>query len=52
MLAHLRMTNVLVPTAAVLERLGLAARVRARRKVFETLADGLTGAGQLHSKAC
>jgi TnpA family transposase len=44
MLAHLRMTNVLVPTAAVLERIGLAARVRARRKVFETLADGLTGA--------
>ena len=28
----------------MLERIGLAARVRARRKVFETLADGLTGA--------
>jgi TnpA family transposase len=44
MLAHLRATNVLVPTAAVLERIGLAARVRARRKAFEALADGLTDA--------
>ena len=44
MLAHLRTTNVLLPAAAVLERIGLAARVRARRKVFEALADGLTDA--------
>ena len=44
MLAHLRTTNVLFPAAAVLERIGLAARVRARRKVFEALADGLTDA--------
>ena len=44
MLAHLRTTNVLLPTAAVLERIGLAARVRARRKAFEALTDGLTDA--------
>ena len=44
MLAHLRTTNVLLPAAAVLERIGLAARVRARRKAFEALADGLTDA--------
>jgi TnpA family transposase len=42
MLAHLRATNVLLPAAAVLERIGLAARVRARNKAFEALADGLT----------
>jgi predicted regulator of Ras-like GTPase activity (Roadblock/LC7/MglB family) len=35
---------VLVPAAAVLERIGLAARVRARKRVFQALADGLTGA--------
>ena len=44
MLAHLRTTNVLVPAAAVLERIGLSARVRARRKTFEALADDLTDA--------
>jgi TnpA family transposase len=44
MLAHLRTTNVLLPAAAVLERIGLAARVRARRKAFEALANGLTDA--------
>ena len=44
MLAHLRTTNVLLPSAAVLERIGLAARVRARRKAFEALANGLTDA--------
>jgi hypothetical protein len=44
MLAHLRTTNVLVPTAAVLERIGLAARVRARKNAFEALVDGLTDA--------
>jgi TnpA family transposase len=42
MLTHLRTSNVLLPTVAVLERIGLAARARARKKVFETLADGLT----------
>jgi hypothetical protein len=44
MLVHLRAANVLVPAAAVLERIGLTARVRARKRVFQTLADGLTGA--------
>jgi TnpA family transposase len=44
MLDHLRAANVLLPAAAVLGRIGLAARVRARRKAFEALADGLTDA--------
>jgi TnpA family transposase len=44
MVDHLRAANVLLPAAAVLERIGLAARVRARRKAFEALADGLTDA--------
>jgi TnpA family transposase len=44
MLAHLRAANVLVPPATVLERIGLAARVRARKRVFQALADGLTEA--------
>ena len=42
MLAHLRANGVLLPAAAVLERIGLAARARARRKTFETLAAGLS----------
>jgi TnpA family transposase len=42
MLAHLRAANVLVPAATVLERIGLAARVRARKWAFQALADGLT----------
>ena len=41
MLAHLRAANVLVPAATVLERIGLAARVRARKRAFQALADGL-----------
>jgi hypothetical protein len=44
MLAHLRAEGVLIPAAAVLERIGLAARVRARKRVFQVLADGLTNA--------
>jgi hypothetical protein len=44
MISHLRTNNVLLPTAAVLERIGLAARARARKKVFDALADGLTAA--------
>ena len=44
MLAHLRAANVLVPGATVLERIGLAARVRARKRAFQVLADGLTDA--------
>ena len=46
MIAHLRANNVLLPTVNVLERIGLAARARARKKVFEALADGLTAAEQ------
>jgi TnpA family transposase len=42
MLAHLRASGVLLPAAAVLERIGLAARARARKKTFETLAAGLS----------
>jgi TnpA family transposase len=42
MLAHLRTTGVLVPSAAVLERIGLAARARARKKTFEALAAGMS----------
>jgi uncharacterized protein DUF4158 len=46
MLAHLRAANVLVPTAAVLERIGLAARARARKRTFQVLADDLTDAAR------
>ena len=42
MLAHLRADRVLIPVAAVLERIGLAARARARKRVFQALAEGLT----------
>jgi TnpA family transposase len=44
MLAHLRANNILLPSATVLERIGLAARVRARKKTFEALAAGMTDA--------
>jgi hypothetical protein len=44
MLAHLRTEGVLVPAPAVLERIGLAARVRARKRVFQVLAEGLSDA--------
>jgi hypothetical protein len=44
MIAHLQANNVLLPTVNMLERIGLAARARARKKVFEVLADGLTAA--------
>ena len=44
MLAHLRTERVLIPAAAVFERIGLAARVRARKQVFHALAEGLTNA--------
>jgi len=45
-LAHLRAERVIVPAAAVLERIGLAARVRARRRVFQALAEGLSNAAR------
>lgn len=40
-LAHLRAAAVMIPAAAVLERIGLAACVRARRHAFDTLGEGL-----------
>jgi hypothetical protein len=44
MLAHLRANNILLPSATVLERIGLAARVRARKKTFGALAAEMTDA--------
>ncbi|MFZ0401053.1 MAG: DUF4158 domain-containing protein, partial [Pseudolabrys sp.] len=44
MLALLRTARVLIPAATVLERIGLEARVRARRTAFQTMASGLTDA--------
>jgi TnpA family transposase len=44
MLSHLRARGVLVPDPAVLERIGLAARARARQRTFHILADGITEA--------
>lgn len=41
MLAYLRREGVVVPGAAVLERIGLAARARARRLAFARLAEGM-----------
>ena len=46
MLAHLRADNVLIPAAAVLERIGLAARVRARKRTFHVMAEGLSDAAR------
>jgi hypothetical protein len=40
----LRANGVLRPSAAVLERIGLAARARARKRTFETLAAGMSDA--------
>ena len=42
MLDHLRANGVLLPAAAVLERIGLAARARARKKTFEAITSGLS----------
>ena len=47
MLGHLRATNVLLPAPDVLERIGLAARTRARRNAFHVLGDGLADADAL-----
>ncbi len=44
MLGHLRAAVVVVPGAAVLERIGLAARARARRQAFARLAEGMDDA--------
>src|SRR6516225_1105820 len=45
-LAQLRAERVLIPVAAVLERIGLAARARARKRVFQALAEGLSNAAR------
>jgi hypothetical protein len=37
---------VLIPAVAVLERIGLAARVRARKRAFQVMAEGLTDAAR------
>ncbi len=42
MLTHLRASGVLVPDPAVLERIGLAARARARQGTLQLLGDGIT----------
>jgi TnpA family transposase len=47
MLTHLRAQGVIVPDAAVLERIGLAARARARQRTFHVLADGITEAKRI-----
>lgn len=47
MLTHLRAQGVLVPDPAVLERIGLAARARARQRTFHALADGITEAERI-----
>jgi TnpA family transposase len=44
MLAHLRREGVIVPSAAVLERIGLTARTRARRLAFARLTEGMDDA--------
>lgn len=44
MLVHLRESRVMLPSATVLERIGLAARARARKKTFEVLAAGMADA--------
>jgi len=44
MLEPLRAARVLIPAATVLERIGLIARVRARKNAFQALAAGLTDA--------
>ena len=44
MLDQLRLTSIMLPAPHVLERIGLEARVRARRRAFEALASGLTDA--------
>jgi hypothetical protein len=46
MLADLRTGGVMVPPATVLERIGLAARARARKRTFETLAASMTDAAR------
>ena len=44
LLAHLRAASVMIPAVAVLERIGLAARTRARKQAFDILGAGLSEA--------
>jgi hypothetical protein len=44
MLEWLRVANVIVPEASVLERIGLAARARARNRTFRAVTDALSKA--------
>ena len=46
MLDQLRRTSIMLPAPHVLERIGLEARVRARRRAFDALASGLTDANR------
>ena len=46
MLEPLRAARVLIPAATVLERIGLIARVRARKAAFQALTAGLTDVGR------
>jgi hypothetical protein len=46
MLDHLRRASIIIPAPHVLERIGLDARARARRRAFEALVSGLTNAGK------
>lgn len=46
MIAHIRSANVVIPDAKVLERIGLDARARARKRSFQALTDSLTPAEQ------
>jgi TnpA family transposase len=43
-LAHLRASSVVLPPMMVIERIGLTARARARKKTFEALAAGMSDA--------
>ena len=46
MLDQLRRMSIMLPAPHVLERIGLDARVRGRRRAFEALASGLTDANR------
>ena len=52
MLDHLRRASIIIPAPHVLERIGLDARARARRRAFEALVSGLTNAGKQGFDPC
>src|SRR6516162_4491933 len=41
MIDHLRKRSILLPASVTLERIGLAARARARKRAYKSLVDGL-----------